>query len=357
VGTGFVDLRSDTFTLPTREMYEALDAAVLGDDVYGEDPTVALLEWTAAQVTGKEAGLLVSSGTQGNLTGLMALCERGDEVLLGAGGDLYNFETGGISAVAGLFPRPLNDERGWIDPAVVAAAVRPRDVHFGRTRVLVIENSHARSGGTPVPMDVLAELSEVARSRQLSIHMDGARVFNAAAALEVPVSEIVVHVDTVTFCLSKGLGGPVGAMLCGSAETIEKARLARKMLGGGQRQAGWIAAPGLIALQNRHRLVGDHRRARLLADALDGLPGLSVEHDRVRTNMVIVGVKPPIPNAAALITALKREGVRCFSLGSKAVRLVTHVGIGDDDIERAAAAFRRAVETAVEADAGQTGPY
>lgn len=354
----FVDLRSDTFTLPTPEMYRSVASAGLGDDVYGEDPTAVRLERAAADLTGKAAALLVSSGTQGNLTALMALCQRGDEVLLGAGSDLYNFETGGIAAIAGLFPRPLDDVQGWIDPAVVSAAVRPQDVHFGTTRVLVIENSHARSGGTPVPLPVLEAIVAAAREKNLLLHMDGARLFNAAAALGVPAAEIAAHVDTTTFCLSKGLGGPIGAMVCGPADVIARARIVRKMLGGGMRQAGWIAAPGLVALENRHRLGEDHRRARRLADALTGMSGIAVDPSRVRTNMVIVRIEPPVSSTGTLVAALYLEGVRCFSLGPGAVRLVTHIGISDEDIERAVAAFRRAVAkiTATTAASAAQGP-
>jgi threonine aldolase len=352
-----VDLRSDTFTLPTAQMYESVRTASLGDDVYGEDPTVARLEEKAAELTGKAAGLFVTSGTQGNLTALMAMCQRGDEVLLGAGSDLFNFETGGISAIAGLFPRPLDDSRGWIEPLTIASAVRPRDVHFGTTRVAVIENSHARSGGTPIPIAVLEEIAAAAREKGLLLHMDGARLFNAAVALDVPAAAITAHVDTVTFCLSKGLGAPAGALVCGPSDVIDRARLARKMLGGGMRQAGWIAAPGLIALENRDRLQEDHARARRLALALQGLPGIAVDPARVRTNMVIVGIEPPVPSASVLITALRAEGVRCFSLGQQAVRLVVHHGISDACIDRAVEAFQRATITMPETAAGGSGPY
>lgn len=352
-----VDLRSDTFSLPTDAMYEALRQAPLGDDVYGEDATVRALETRAAAVTGKEAALLVTSGTQGNLVALMSVCDRGDEALLGRYSDLCNFESGGIAAVAGIYPRALDDQPGCIDAAEVERAVRPNDVHFGRTRVLCIENSHARSGGLPVPIDVLEALREVTRRRGLWLHMDGARLFNAAIAQGVDPATIASHADSVTFCLSKGLSCPVGSLLCGDPAFIGKARRMRKLVGGGLRQAGWLAAPGLIALEELSRLAEDHARARRLAQGLSDIDAIDVDVSRVRTNMVVVGVKPPIESAAALIEAVRKEGVRCFSLGDK-LRLVTYRGIGDEDIEYAITAFRKAAAAAGHSARSRAlGPY
>ncbi len=352
-----VDLRSDTFSLPSPEMYEALQRAALGDDVYGEDPTVNMLEARAAALTGKEAALLVSSGTQANLVALLSLCDRGDEVLLGGGSDLFNFETGGIAAVAGLHPRPLDDETGYISPEAVAAAVRPRDVHFGRTRLLCLENTHARSGGTPIPLELLRALAEIAAKRGLLVHMDGARLFNAAVAQGVDPSEIAAHVHSVSFCLSKGLSCPAGSILCGAAGFIEKARRARKMLGGGMRQAGWLAAPGLVALDNIGRLAEDHARAQRLAVGLMGIDGLRVDAQRVRTNIVIVELQSPDGDAATLISALREQGVRCFSLG-KGLRMVVHRNIDDANVEYTLAACRRAMGATTEsARPGRPGPY
>ncbi|HEX2510471.1 MAG TPA: GntG family PLP-dependent aldolase [Microvirga sp.] len=341
---GPIDLRSDTFTKPTAAMYEALRDAPLGDDVYGEDPTVRRLEERAAELTGKEAALLVSSGTQGNLVALMALCERGDEVLLGAHTDLYNFENGGLAVLAGLYPRPFDDETGWIRPEAAEAAIRPKDVHFGRTRVLAVENSHARSGGTPIPLGALQELADLAELKGLIVHMDGARLFNAAVAMDVDPAEITRFAETVTFCLSKGLSCPAGSVLCGTAGVIDKARRIRKMLGGGMRQSGWIAAPGLVALGDIGRLAEDHRRARKLAELLAGIEGIKVKND-VRTNIVIVETEEPVPSARCLIEALRGQGVLCFSIG-KGVRMVVHRWIGDEDIDEVAAATRRAVAAA-----------
>lgn len=351
------DLRSDTFTLPTDEMYEAVRSATLGDDVYGEDPTVNKLEAKAAAITGKEAALLLSSGTQANLVALMSLCERGDEVLLGSRCDLYNFETGGIAAIAGLHPRALDDENGYIAPQVVAAAVRPNDVHFGRTRVLCIENTHARSGGTPIPLDVLKGLQVTAKQHDLLVHMDGARLFNAAIAQGVDPAVIAAHAHSVSFCLSKGLSCPVGSLLCGDAQMIEKARRARKMLGGGMRQAGWLAAPGLVALDRIERLADDHARASKLALGLAAVKGLRVDVRRVQTNIVIVEVEPPHANAAFLIAALREQGVRCFSLGA-GLRMVVHRNVDDDAIEHTLAACRLAMSRpAPSLRPGDSGPY
>jgi threonine aldolase len=351
------DLRSDTFALPTDEMYAALREAALGDDVYGEDPTVNALEAKAAAITGKQAALLLASGTQANLVALMSLCQRGEEVLLGMYCDLYNFETSGIAGIAGLHPRPLDDEKGWISPAAVAAAVRPDDVHFGRTRLLCLENTHARSGGTPIPVDVLKSLAATARQHGLLVHIDGARLFNAAVALRVEPAAIASYADSVSFCLSKGLSCPVGSLLCSDATVIARARRIRKMLGGGMRQAGWIAAPGLVALDCIERLAEDHARAHRLALGLASIKGLRVDVARVRTNIVMVEVEPPHPNAAFLIAALREHCVRCFSLGA-GLRMVVHRNVDDDAIEHTIEACRLAMSAPVaSAKPGQRGPY
>jgi threonine aldolase len=330
-----VDLRSDTFTLPSDAMYAALREAPLGDDVYGEDPTVSRLERLAAELTGKDAALLVASGTQGNLTALMAQCERGSEVILGADSDLFNAETGGLSVLAGLMPRPVDDRVGFPAPEAVRAAIRPPDVHFGPTGALCLESTHQRSGGLPIPLDVLGELAAVAREHAVPVHLDAARLFNAAVGLGVDAREVTRHVDTLTFCLSKGLSCPIGSVVCGSSPVIEKARWVRKMLGGGMRQAGWIAAAGLVGLQEGvARLEDDHALARLLADLLEQIAGVVLKPAPVRTNIVYLSV--PGWDDRALVGRLAAAGVRAFPMGAGEVRFVVHRGVDEQDVRRTA---------------------
>jgi threonine aldolase len=353
-----VDLRSDTFSLPSGAMYEALRSAPLGDDVYAEDPTVRRLEALAAERTGKEAALLVTSGTQGNLVSLLAHCPPGAEVILGASTDLYNHEVGGMSAVGGLMPRPVDDRAGHPAPEAITAAIRPDDVHAGPTGAICIEDTHQRAGGLPVPLDRLAEISAVARAHDVPLHADGARVFNAAVALGVDASAMLSSVDSVTFCLSKGLSCPAGSVVCGTAEFVGRARRMRKMLGGGMRQAGWIAAAGIVALEEGvDRLADDHANARALADGLARLPGIELEPDRVVTNIVYFGLGGDAPPAGAFVAALERQGVRCFAMGERLVRMVTYRGIDREHVEAAVAAAARALDAAVDVEAGALGPY
>lgn len=327
-----VDLRSDTFTLPTEEMYEALRDAPLGDDVYGEDPTVARLENLASRLTGKEAALLVSSGSQANLTAVMSVCEPGDEVIIGSTSDFYNSETSSISALAGVLPRPLPDDCGFLDVSDIERAIREPDIHAGVTRLICLENTHNRSGGIPIPLDRLQPIVALARSRGIRTHMDGARLFNAATALRISPIEIVTHVDTVSFCLSKGLSCPIGSLLCGPAETIEKARRVRKLIGGGMRQAGWIAAPGLVGLTTGvARLREDHTRAERLASGLRDVDGIELKPGTPRTNMVYFSV--PDGDDPGFAKDLAECGVLAFSMGRGEIRFVVHRLIDDKDID------------------------
>ncbi len=272
------ELRSDTFSLPSPEMYDALRSAPLGDDVYNEDPTVERLQRRAADLTGKQAALLVTSGTQGNLAALLAQTRPGDEAICGRDSDLYNYEMGGLSAVGGLFPRTVDDSAGVPALDDVRRAIRAgMDIHHGQTRVLALENSHQRAGGRPIEPDAIGQLADLAHEHGFRVHLDGARLFNAAVALGVDAREITRDVDSVTFCLSKGLSCPVGSVLCGSEGMIERAKQARKMLGGGMRQAGWIAIAGIVALENIDRLRDDHRNAKTLAEALADLPEIEID--------------------------------------------------------------------------------
>lgn len=339
-----VDLRSDTVTRPSDAMRRAMAEAEVGDDVYGEDPTVSRLEAKTAELLGMEAGLFVPSGTQGNLAALLAHCQRGDEYIVGHNAHTYQFEGGGAAVLGGIQPQPLPlDERGCMDPAAVTATIKPDDVHFARSRLLCLENTWF---GQPLPMAYLEEMSALARDHGLARHLDGARVFNAAVYHGVPVGHITRYFDSASVCLSKGLGAPVGSVLCGSASLIRSARRWRKVLGGGMRQAGLIAAAGLHALEHHvDRLAEDHARAERLADGLEAL-GLTV--NRSGTNMLFVTL--PDGDGQALAEALAARGVR-VNAGPR-LRLVTHLDVDDAAIERTIHAFRAIVGGT---DAGATG--
>ncbi len=335
-----VDLRSDTVTLPTPEMRRAMANAELGDDVFGEDPTVNRLEELAAERTGKEAAVLVTSGTQGNLVGVLSHTQRGDEVIVGDQAHIFHYEVAGCAVVGALQLRTVHNVDGMLDPAEVEAAIRPPNVHHPRTSLVCLENTHNRNGGAVLDSAQIHAVAAVAHRHGVSVHLDGARIFNAAVALGVEVHTLTAEVDSVTFCLSKGLAAPVGSVLCGRKDYIETARKYRKMLGGGMRQAGVIAAAGIVALNTMvDRLVEDHENARLLAEGLADLPGIVLDPKKVRTNIVIFDVTAPI-GAAGLLMALKERGVLCTVAGPERIRMVTHYGIVREDIERAILAAR-----------------
>jgi threonine aldolase len=322
-----IDLRSDTVTLPSDAMRAAMAAAELGDDVYGEDPTVNRLEAFAADLLGKEAALFVASGTQGNLLGVMSHCERGDEYIVGQQAHTYKYEGGGAAVLGSIQPQPLDYEPdGTLDLNRVEAAIKPDDAHFARTRLLCLENTQ---GGKALPLDYLQHAHELARARGLVLHLDGARAFNAAVKHGVHVREIARWFDTVSVCLSKGLGAPVGSVLCGSGALIARARRWRKMLGGGMRQAGVLAAAGLYALENNvARLEQDHANAALLAQRLATLPGVTVEYGPTQTNMVFMRLAPTL--VEPLRQFLKQRGMLIGS--GNPIRLVTHLDIGSEDV-------------------------
>jgi len=330
-----VDLRSDTVTLPTEEMLEAIRHARLGDDVYGEDPTVNELQELAASRMGKDAALLVTSGTQGNLVSLMSHARRGEEVILEAECHIYYYEVGGISALAGLIPRPIRGHLGVLDPRDVEAAIRPKDIHQPRTSLVCMENTHNRAGGTVWTPEQMRAVYEVAKEHGLSVHLDGARIFNAAVYLGVDVKQFTKYTDSVMFCLSKGLSAPIGSLVVGDEEFIEKARRVRKMLGGGMRQAGIIAAAGIIALEKMvDRLKEDHENAQILAKALAKLDGIRITHP-VQTNIIIFDVSDLNTTAERFIASLAERGVKASQFGRTLVRMVTHRGIEREDIEYA----------------------
>ncbi|MCL6619312.1 MAG: low-specificity L-threonine aldolase [Thermomonas hydrothermalis] len=331
-----VDLRSDTVTQPTAAMREAMQAAPVGDDVYGEDPTVNALQERLAAMLGFEAGLFVPTGTQSNLLALLSHCERGDEYLVGMGAHTYKFEGGGAAVLGSIQPQPIvQAEDGSLPLDRLAAAIKPVDPHFARTRLLALENTWH---GRPLPLDYLRAAGDLARERGLGYHLDGARLFNAAVACGVPAREIARHFDTVSVCLSKGLGAPVGSVLVGSRALIDKARRWRKVCGGGWRQAGMLAAAGLYALDHHiDRLADDHARAARLAERLRAIDGLTVLGQH--TNMVFIDV--PVARLRDLDAHLRAAGIR-ISIGYlPTVRLVTHLDIDDEGIERTADAFAR----------------
>ena len=337
-----IDLRSDTITQPTPAMRAAMARAEVGDDVFGEDPTIQRLEEMAAARLGKEAGLFVASGTMGNLVSLLAQCGRGDEVILGDQAHTFVNEQGGMAALGGIHPRVVrNQPDGTLDLADVAAAIRGDNVHYPRTRLVTVENTQNLCNGAALTVEYMAALGRLARERGLLVHVDGARIFNAAVALGVDVKELVADVDSVTFCLSKGLAAPVGSVVCGRKAFIAEARRARKVVGGGMRQAGVLAAAGIVALEQMvDRLAEDHAHARALATGLAGLPGIQVDDAPVRTNIVYFRFGRPDMTAGQLVAQLAERGVRMLALGPGRIRAVTNYHVTEGDIETALATFR-----------------
>lgn len=345
-----IDLRSDTVTRPTPAMRAAMAAAELGDDVYGEDPTTNRLQEMAAARMGKEAGLFVPSGTMGNLAAILAHCGRGDEVILGDKAHTFLYEAGGISALGGIHSRQLpNQPDGTLDLEEVRAAIRPDDPHQPVTRLIALENTHNRCGGVALSVEYTRALGELAHRHGLLLHLDGARLFNAAAALGVEASALAAPADSVSFCLSKGLCAPVGSVLCGSAGFIRRARRARKQLGGGMRQCGVLAAAGIVALESMvERLGEDHARARRLAAGLSAIPGLALDPGGPQTNMVFLSLDESLRlDAAQVAERLSRFGVRVGVVGPRRFRLVTHYWIDDEGVERAIRAFEQAIREAM----------
>ena len=333
-----VDLRSDTVTRPSPEMWEAMRRAALGDDVLGDDPTVAELEALAARTLGKEAAVFVPSGTMGNQMALASWCSPGDAILIEEEAHVLYYEVGAPALIAGVVSWTLPSDRGTMDPANVERHFLRRNIHTPGTTLLCLENTHNRAGGAVIPLDAMAAYREIADRHGMRVHLDGARVFNAAVALGVPVREIARHVDSVNFCLSKGLRAPIGSVLCGPADFIDRARIWRKRLGGGMRQAGLLAACGIVSLEQMvDRLAEDHARAKRTAHALADLPGLAVYPAVVETNMVMVDTVRPAEEMAA---ELKDEGLLCFANGPHRLRLVFHADVDDAKTDRAIEAFR-----------------
>ncbi|MCL7455514.1 MAG: low-specificity L-threonine aldolase, partial [Anaerolineae bacterium] len=330
----------------TPAMRQAMFTAELGDDVYGEDPTVNRLEATAASKLGKEAALFVPSGTMANLASLLAHCQRGDEAIMGHLAHTFLFEAGGSAAVGGIHPRTVqNRADGTLDLDEVEGAIRTDNPHYPRTRLICLENTHNRCSGAVLTPSYMAETRKLADRYGLAIHLDGARIFNAAIALGVPPVELARHADSVSFCLSKGLSAPVGSLICGSEAFIQGAHRQRKLLGGGMRQAGVLAAAGIVALETMvDRLAIDHDNAHRLATGLARLPGIVLDLDRVQTNIVIFELDPSAPGPGEFVSGLAEQGVRMGAIGGRRLRAVTHYGIEATDIDRAVSAANVALK-------------
>ena len=344
-----IDLRSDTVTLPTDEMREAMARAELGDDVYGEDPTINRLERMSAEMMGKQAAMFVPSGTMGNLAAMLTHCARGTKAFLGDQAHTYLYEAGGAAALGGIVMTPIrNTAEGELDLEQLREELeRPPDQHFAPPSLIAQENTHNLCSGAPVELSHMASVAALAREHKIPVHLDGARIFNAAIALETSVAKIAESSDTVSFCLSKGLAAPVGSLLCGSAEFIARARRTRKALGGGMRQAGVIAAAGIVALEKMiDRLVEDHLNARALAQGFGLVAGINVRPAKRRTNIVIFDVEGDAGSAGKFDAAMRERDILISARGPTTFRAVTHYGVSRKEIDRAVAA---ASEAAAEA--------
>ena len=343
-----VDLRSDTVTLPSPEMRRAIHDAEVGDDVYGDDPTVNELEDKSAEMLGKEAGLFVTSGTQGNLVSMLAHCGRGDEVLVGDRSHIFSSEAGGASVLGGIFLYPIRTDRyGFLEPDLIRAATNPHDYHVPPTKLLCIENTHNQMSGQPLTTAQTQAMADAGREGGMSIHIDGARIFNAAVSLGIDVKELAAPADSATFCLSKGLSCPIGSVVVGSSDFIARARRWRKMLGAGMRQVGVIAAAGIYSLDNMiQRLAEDHVNAKKLAEGLAEIDGISVDPDNIHSNIVFFSIPPG--SAAAISANLKERGI-LVNPGEPMMRMVTHYGISSEDIDYTLVALQEHFSEAVAA--------
>ena len=342
----YIDLRSDTVTKPTPEMREAMAEAEVGDDVYRDDPTVIRLEERAAEMLGKEAALFVPSGTMGNLIALLVHCQRGHEVIVGSQSHIYLNEAGGMAALGGIQPCPVqNQPDGTLAFEEILACIRTEDVHHPITRLICLENTQNICGGVPLTPDYTRQVGELARRNDLSFHLDGARIFNAATAQDIPVKELVEPADSVMFCLSKGLAAPIGSMLVGTSKFIQRARHIRKMLGGGMRQVGVVAAAGIISLERMTKRLGeDHARAKKLASGLRQVDGLVVDQNSPYTNMVYLNLSEDVSiNARQVTDKMRGLGVLVDPENTRRFRLVTHYWIDDAAVEQAIFAFRKAL--------------
>lgn len=338
----WIDLRSDTVTQPTAAMRRAMADAEVGDDVYGEDPTINNLEALAAERMAMEAGLFVPSGTMGNLLAVLTHCGRGDEMILGDRSHTFLYEVGGAAGLAGVHSHTLrNQEDGTLLLEDIENAVRADDVHYPSTQLLILENTHNACGGVPLSAEYCRDAARLAHSHGMKVHLDGARIFNAAAALDCSVGDLTAGADSITFCLSKGLAAPVGSVLCGSADFIQRARKNRKMLGGGMRQAGVLAAAGIEALGSMTGRLGlDHERTARLGEELASVPGLSLHQGKPRTNMLFIRLENPGVDTALVIAEGARRKIKLGARSASDMRLVVHCQIDDDGIQRVVDLFQ-----------------
>ena len=337
-----VDLRSDTLTRPTEEMRRYMMGAEVGDDVFAEDPTINRLQEKIAQLSGKEAALFVTSGTQGNQVCINAHTQPGQEIILDRNAHIANYECGAPAMLAGVQLHTIEGKNGIITAEQVERALRPPDDHYPQTGLICLENTHNRAGGVIYPLEEIRRISELARRKKLPLHLDGARLWNASAATGISIEEYCRYFDSVSLCFSKGLGAPVGSIVVGDREFIKRAHFYRKAYGGGIRQGGILAAAALYALEHHLPLLKeDHRRARLLAEGIAGLRGISVDFDTVQTNILIFEVDPKKITADALVKKLGEQGVKMFTFGPTRIRAVAHLEISDEDIEYAIGVFKR----------------
>lgn len=331
-----IDLRSDTVTKPTASMREAMKMAEVGDDVYGEDPTVNALEKKSARIFQKEAALLFPTGTMANQAAIMAHTNHGDEVIIEENMHMFMFEVAGLAYLSGVQARLLSSDKGALAPEDIIGSIRPENIHFPETTLMCLENTHNMHGGTVLTKQEVDAVAEVGKKHGIPLHMDGARIFNAATHLDVNVSELTQGCDSLMFCLSKGLSAPIGSVLVGSNDFIQRARKCRKILGGGMRQAGTIAACGNIALDEMvNRLNEDHHNAEKLAEALETIPWVDIDLSRVQTNIVRFNLDTDYIDGASFIKRLAKDGVKANLLGSNGIRMVTHKDVGEEDIKAA----------------------
>ena len=331
-----IDLRSDTVTLPSDEMRQSIANADLGDDVFQEDPTINQLESKSSELFGKEAAIFVPSGTMGNLASILAHCDRGTEIILGDKSHTFLYEGGGISAFGGIHSRQLpNQDDGTLDVEEIKSAIRTENDHFPKTSAISLENTHNMCFGMPLSVEYINSVALIAKENGLKLHIDGARIFNAAVALNVAVKDLVENADSVTFCLSKGLAAPVGSVVCGGEKFIYQVRRNRKALGGGMRQAGILAAAGLLSLNlAESQLLEDHKNAKLLAEGIAQINGLTLDEKKVQTNIIYFGLNSPKLTGSQLVSKMEDLGIKFFETSSNRFRLVTHYGITRDDIEK-----------------------
>ena len=330
-----IDLRSDTVTLPSDEMRQSIANADLGDDVFQEDPTINQLESKSSELFGKEAAIFVPSGTMGNLASILAHCDRGTEIILGDKSHTFLYEGGGISAFGGIHSRQLpNQDDGTLDVEEIKSAIRTENDHFPKTSAISLENTHNMCFGMPLSVEYINSVALIAKENGLKLHIDGARIFNAAVALNVAVKDLVENADSVTFCLSKGLSAPVGSVVCGGEKFIYQVRRNRKALGGGMRQAGILAAAGLLSLNlAESQLLEDHKNAKLLAEGIAQINGLTLDRKKVQTNIIYFGLNSPKLRGSQLVSKMENRGIKFFETNPNNFRLVTHYGITKEDVE------------------------